>query len=121
MLGVHLLTRIVWAKSLDLLCAPALVCLSHVRWWLNRREEFENNICDANSTHDGAWNVVVPRSAKETSGNEQINWHDHLVCLLFDRRSGNNLTETPPDKAEHKRRESHDIRGNLKLKTRSCY
>lgn len=70
--------KAVTAESrLDLFGPPASsLGLSHVAWRLNRGDELENDIGDANDTNDATSNVVEDHFPEKKAAEEDVDWKD---------------------------------------------
>lgn len=60
-------------KSSYLLCAPAGIGFPHVRRGLDRGNEFEGGVADADNDDDAAGGIVVPLVVQEYAPDEDVN------------------------------------------------
>lgn len=58
---------------LDLLSAPPRIGVPHVCWGLDRRDELENDVADADDADDGARHVLNPAVGKDNGADEDVN------------------------------------------------
>lgn len=104
--------------SSNLLSSPAGIrCIAHVRWRLDRWDEFQSDVPKTNDSQDRARQPLVPDVVNRQHSDEDVDCERQSVKMsiascFWDR---SDLTGSSADKAEHEAGVAGDLRWDLEL------